>query len=104
LVELLVGTNSGQFSLDSTPAAMPSLTSDGVAVTYQFDNNTLTAMAGALTVFTLVVQTSGAYTFTLLGPLDHSNSNGDDNEILTLNLTMPSRHPMAITRCRWWGI
>ncbi|MFZ2321570.1 MAG: DUF5801 repeats-in-toxin domain-containing protein [Pseudomonas sp.] len=87
LVELLVGTNTGQFSLDSTPAAMPSLTSDGVAVTYQFVGNTLTAMAGALTVFTLVVQTSGAYTFTLLGPLDHANGNNDDNEILTLNLT-----------------
>ncbi|WP_236661553.1 retention module-containing protein [Aeromonas media] len=87
LVELLVGTNSGQFGLDSTPNVMPSLTSDGVAVTYGFSGNTLTAMAGAVTVFTLVVQSNGSYTFTLLGPLDHPDANGDDNEILTLNLT-----------------
>ncbi|WP_042013986.1 DUF5801 repeats-in-toxin domain-containing protein [Aeromonas fluvialis] len=87
LVELLVGTNSGQFSLDSTPTGMPTLTSDGVAVTYGFSGNTLTAMAGATTIFTLVVQSNGAYTFTLLGPLDHSGANGDDNEVLTLNLT-----------------
>nr|WP_256351893.1 type I secretion C-terminal target domain-containing protein [Aeromonas sp. sia0103] len=87
LVELLVGTSSGQFSLDTTPNVMPSLTSDGVAVTYGFSGNTLTAMAGAVTVFTLVVQSNGSYTFTLLGPLDHPNANGDDNEILTLNLT-----------------
>ncbi|WOE68628.1 retention module-containing protein [Aeromonas allosaccharophila] len=87
LVELLVGTNSGLFSLDSTPNVMPSLTSDGVTVTYGFSGNTLTAMAGAATVFTLVVQSNGSYTFTLLGPLDHPNTNGDDNELLTLNLT-----------------
>nr|WP_269746780.1 DUF5801 repeats-in-toxin domain-containing protein [Aeromonas encheleia] len=87
LVELLVGTSSGQFSLDTTPNVMPSLTSDGVAVTYGFSGSTLTAMAGATTVFTLVVQSNGSYTFTLLGPLDHPNANGDDNEILTLNLT-----------------
>ncbi|WP_287146236.1 retention module-containing protein, partial [Aeromonas sp.] len=87
LVELLVGTNSGQFSLDTTPNVMPSLTSDGVTVTYGFSGNTLTAMAGATTVFTLVVQSNGSYTFTLLGPLDHPNVNGDDNELLTLNLT-----------------
>ncbi|MBL0533241.1 retention module-containing protein [Aeromonas dhakensis] len=87
LVELLIGTNSGLFSLDSTPNVMPSLTSDGVTVTYGFSGNTLTAMAGAATVFTLVVQSNGSYTFTLLGPLDHPNANGDDNELLTLNLT-----------------
>ncbi|WP_421201835.1 DUF5801 repeats-in-toxin domain-containing protein [Aeromonas enteropelogenes] len=87
LVELLVGMNSGQFSLDTTPNVMPSLTSDGVTVTYAFSGNTLTAMAGAATVFTLVVQSNGSYTFTLLGPLDHPNANGDDNELLTLNLT-----------------
>ncbi|WP_200891464.1 retention module-containing protein [Aeromonas hydrophila] len=87
LVELLVGTNSGLFSLDTTPNVMPSLTSDGVTVTYGFSGNTLTAMAGAATVFTLVVQSNGSYTFTLLGPLDHPNANGDDNELLTLNLT-----------------
>jgi T1SS-143 domain-containing protein len=87
LVELLVGTNSGQFGLDNTPTGMPVLTSDGVAVTYGFSGNTLTAMAGATTIFTLVVQSNGAYTFTLLGPLDHPDDNSDDNEILTLNLT-----------------
>lgn len=87
LVELLVGNGSGQFSLDNTPTGMPALTSDGVAVTYGFSGNTLTAMAGATTIFTLVVQSNGAYTFTLLGPLDHPDDNSDDTEILTLNLT-----------------
>ncbi|MBX9565743.1 hypothetical protein FKF78_07285 [Aeromonas hydrophila] len=56
-------------------------------MTYGFSGNTLTAMAGAATIFTLVVQSNGSYTFTLLGPLDHPNANGDDNELLTLNLT-----------------
>ena len=87
LVELLVGNGSGQFSLDNTPTGMPTLTSDGVVVTYGFSGNTLTAMAGATTIFTLVVQSNGAYTFTLLGPLDHPDDNSDDTEILTLNLT-----------------
>ncbi|MHA6493868.1 retention module-containing protein [Pseudomonas borbori] len=87
LSSLLVGTGSAQFSLNSTPTTMPALTSDGVAVTYQFAGNTLTALAGATAVFTLVVQTSGAYTFTLLGALDHPGAAGDDEQLLVLDLS-----------------
>ncbi|MCJ8216473.1 retention module-containing protein [Aeromonas veronii] len=87
LTELLIGNGPATFSLQSSPAFLPALTSDGVAVTYNVVGNTLTAMAGAATIFTLVVQANGAYTFTLSGPLDHPLANGNDNEILTLNLT-----------------
>jgi T1SS-143 domain-containing protein len=88
LAELLVGTPvSAQFSVVATPMAMPSLTSDGVAVTYSRIGNTLVAKAGADTVFTLQVESNGNYTFTLTGPLDHPGATGNDNEVLTLNLT-----------------
>ncbi|MFM5205787.1 DUF5801 repeats-in-toxin domain-containing protein [Aeromonas veronii] len=87
LTELLIGNDPATFSLQSSPAFLPTLTSDGVAVTYNVVGNTLTAMAGAATIFTLVVHANGAYTFTLSGPLDHPLANGNDNEILTLNLT-----------------
>ncbi|MFM5470298.1 DUF5801 repeats-in-toxin domain-containing protein [Aeromonas veronii] len=87
LTELLIGNGPATFSLQSSPAFLPPLTSDGVAVTYNVVGNTLTAMAGAVTIFTLVVQANGAYTFTLSGPLDHPLANGNDNETLTLNLT-----------------
>ncbi|MFM5461574.1 DUF5801 repeats-in-toxin domain-containing protein, partial [Aeromonas veronii] len=87
LTELLIGNGPATFSLQSSPAFLPTLTSDGVAVTYNVVGNTLTAMAGTATIFTLVVQANGAYTFTLSGPLDHPLANGNDNEILTLNLT-----------------
>ena len=87
LVDLLVGTNSGQFSLNTSPAIMPTITSGGVAVTYSFSGDTLTAKAGITDVFTLKVLTDGTYTFTLLGPLDHPSAGTNDNEILTLNLT-----------------
>ncbi|MBL0445607.1 retention module-containing protein [Aeromonas veronii] len=87
LTELLIGNDPATFSLQSSPTFLPTLTSDGVAVTYNVVGNTLTAMAGAATIFTLVVHANGAYTFTLSGPLDHPLANGNDNEILTLNLT-----------------
>ncbi|WP_415755436.1 retention module-containing protein [Pseudomonas leptonychotis] len=87
LVDLLVGTSSGQFSLNTSPAIMPTITSGGVAVTYSFSGDTMTAKAGSTDVFTLKVLSDGTYTFTLLGPLDHPNAGANDNEILTLNLT-----------------
>ncbi|HZX18771.1 MAG TPA: DUF5801 repeats-in-toxin domain-containing protein, partial [Pseudomonas sp.] len=87
LVDLLVGTNNGQFSLNTSPAIMPTITSGGVAITYSFSGDTLTAKAGSTDVFTLKVMSDGTYTFTLLGPLDHPSAGTNDNEILTLNLT-----------------
>lgn len=49
------------------------LTSGGVAVTVLFDitTNSYTGIAGTETVFTLVIQSNGDYTFTLLKPVDH---------------------------------
>ncbi|WP_280283589.1 DUF5801 repeats-in-toxin domain-containing protein [Pseudomonas sp. BN415] len=88
LGELLVGTPVGaQFSVAATPQAMPVLTSDGVAVTYSREGDTLVAKADAFTVFTLQVGSDGSYTFTLLGALDHPGGAGGDDQILTLNLT-----------------
>ncbi|MDX5373297.1 MAG: type I secretion C-terminal target domain-containing protein [Pseudomonadaceae bacterium] len=87
LVELLVGINSADFALSGSAVGLPTLTSDGVSVTYSFSGSTLTAMAGLLPVFTLEVAANGDYIFTLLGPLDHPDDNGDDNETLVLDLT-----------------
>jgi T1SS-143 domain-containing protein len=88
LGELLVGSPAGaQFSVAATPQAMPSLTSDGVAITYSKVGSTLVATAGTDTVFTLQVDSNGNYTFTLLGALDHPAGAGGDEQILTLNLT-----------------
>ena len=43
------------------------------------------ATAGSTTVFTLVVEPDGDYTFTLSGPLDHPLANGDDDELLAVH-------------------
>ncbi len=62
-------------------------TSGGVAVTWASTTaagvHTLTATAGATTVATLTLDATGAYTFTLLEPLDHATADSED--ILALN-------------------
>ena len=71
------------YGLSSNTSGLPSLTSNGVAVTYQVSGDTLTASAGGTAVFTLVVHADGSYTFTLLDQLDHPTLNGqpgDDTE------------------------
>src|SRR5262245_32839997 len=80
------------FSLNTDTSGLPSLTSGGVAVTYAVVGNTLTASAGANTVFTFALNgTTGAWTFTLVDQLDHPSLNGlpgDDTENdLTINLS-----------------
>ncbi|MDH4567173.1 hypothetical protein E8E95_10820 [Pseudomonas sp. BN414] len=72
------------YSLSSDTSGLPALTSGGVAVTYSVVGNTLTASAGAVDVFTFSLTAAGAYSFTLLKPLDHAPGN-DENDI-TLNL------------------
>ena len=47
------------YGLSSNTSGLPSLTSNGVAVTYQVVGNTLTASAGGNPVFTLVVNADG---------------------------------------------
>ncbi|AZD30276.1 T1SS-143 repeat domain-containing protein [Pseudomonas chlororaphis] len=72
------------YSLSSNTSGLPALSSGGVALTYSVLGNTLTAKAGATDVFTLSLTVAGAYTFTLLKPLDHAAGN-DENDI-TINL------------------
>ncbi|MGG5870978.1 retention module-containing protein [Pseudomonas peli] len=86
VTELVVGSAAGvQFSLSSNTAGLPAASSGGTGLVYSVSGDTLTAKAGAATVFTLQVQSNGDYTFTLSGPLDHPLANGDDDELLVLN-------------------
>src|SRR5262249_5042908 len=77
------------FSLSTDNRGLPqTLTSGGVAVTYSVSGNTLTAKAGVggPTVFTFALDgTSGAWTFTLVGQLDHAAGNNEND--LTINLS-----------------
>ena len=69
----------------------PALTSATVPLVYAFDDatDTLTATAGARTVFTLVVdEVAGTWTFTLLDHLDHPTVSTEDNLVLTFNATV----------------
>ncbi|AZD02920.1 DUF5801 repeats-in-toxin domain-containing protein [Pseudomonas chlororaphis] len=72
------------YSLSSNTSGLPALSSGGVALTYSVLGSTLTAKAGATDVFTLSLTIAGAYTFSLLQPLDHAAGN-DEND-LTINL------------------
>jgi T1SS-143 domain-containing protein len=55
-----------------------------IAVSFNPANNTYTGTAGGSTVFTMVLHTSGFYTFTLIGVLDHPNA-ADPNDALDMN-------------------
>ncbi|AZE49382.1 hypothetical protein C4K04_3712 [Pseudomonas chlororaphis] len=72
------------YSLSSDTSGLPALSSGGVALVYSVAGDTLTAKAGAVDVFTFSLSAAGAYSFTLLQPLDHPAGN-DENDI-TLNL------------------
>lgn len=64
----------GTFVVETTnlSASLTSLTSGGVALTYTVVGNTLIAWAGTNQIFTFAVDaTTGAYTFTLKGQIDH---------------------------------
>ena len=65
-------------------APTTALTSGGVAVTWTGNGTqTLTATAGSVTVGTLTISNTGAYTFTLNAPLDHPVANAED--VIALN-------------------
>ena len=74
------------YALSSDTSGLPALSSGGVALVYSVAGGTLTAKAGVAgaDVFTFSLTAAGAYTFTLLKPLDHAAGN-DENDI-TLNL------------------
>ena len=68
-------------SITSVTLLAPSaaLTSGGVAVTWSgTGTGTLTATAGGNPVATLTINTAGAYTFTLQGPIDHAGAGVED--------------------------
>ncbi|MFV3304595.1 beta strand repeat-containing protein [Pseudomonas sp. NY15181] len=74
------------YGLSSDTSALQALSSGGTALVYSVLNNTLTAKAGVggANVFTLSLTAAGAYTFTLLGPLDHATGNNEND--ITINL------------------
>ncbi|AZD08975.1 hypothetical protein C4K26_3574 [Pseudomonas chlororaphis] len=72
------------YALSSDTSGLPALTSGGVALVYSVVGDTLTAKAGAVDVFTFSLSAAGAYSFSLLQPLDHPAGN-DENDI-TINL------------------
>ncbi|TND55591.1 hemolysin-type calcium-binding protein, partial [Aeromonas veronii] len=75
---------AGSFGLDIDVSSLvgQGLTSGGVALSYSVVGNVLTASAGSVSVFTLIVGADGSYSFTLIGPLDHPTADGDDGEQL----------------------
>ena len=80
-VPLSYGFNTGGGTL---PAV---LTFGGVALTYVIGANLITATAGAgNTVFTMALDAStGAWTFTLVRPLDHADDGTNTENDLTIN-------------------
>lgn len=83
----------GGFQLSTEPEALAdlqalALTSGKEPLAYSVEvsgdgsTSTLTATAGGVPVFTLVVTSDGGYVFTLLGPIDHPRKDGDDSELL----------------------
>lgn len=75
-----VGTVHGSGS-----SVVGALTSGGVPVSVTFDavNNVYSGAAAGSPVFTLAISNNGAYVFTLLAPVDHSDAN-DHNSSLPL--------------------
>ncbi|MCW9035547.1 MAG: DUF642 domain-containing protein, partial [Rhodospirillales bacterium] len=64
------------------------LTSNGEAVTYNWDGSTLTASTTSGTVFTVVADLANDnFTFNLVGTLDHSAS-GEDNLLINFKATV----------------
>ncbi|MDG9929661.1 MULTISPECIES: retention module-containing protein [unclassified Pseudomonas] len=74
----------GAFGLNGAVGSLlaQGLTSGGAALSYSVSGNVLTASAGGATIFTLTVNASGSWSFSLLGPLDHPLADGNDGERL----------------------
>ncbi len=83
----------GSLSFAALDGGTASFTSGGENVTYSWDagTNTLTARAdnSLVVVFTLMITSlsTGAYTFTLEGPVDHANPD-EDNVLVNLPFTL----------------
>ncbi len=71
----------GSFAANGGFFSGVALTSNGAAVNVTLAGNTYTgATAGGETIFTLVVQSNGDYTFTLSGTLDHPDTADHNDE------------------------
>jgi large repetitive protein len=76
-------SGAGTFSSGGSLAG-GTLTSEGHAVTVSLAGNTYTGTANGATVFTLVINSDGSYTFDLIGTLDHADG-GNPNDVINLN-------------------
>ena len=63
------------------------LQSHGVPVTVTLTGNTYTGVAGGVTIFTLLVNPNGTYTFTQYEQLDHADAS-NPNDVINLNFTV----------------
>jgi len=78
----VTATNAASFAASGSVLG-GHLTSDGQPVTVALSGNTYTGTANGATVFTLVVQPNGSYTFTLKGTLDHADAS-NANDVINL--------------------
>src|SRR5690606_5776929 len=70
-------------SMSSDTSGLPTLYSQGEALVYDVTNNVLTATAHGDTIFTLSINSDGAWSFDLDGQLDHvDDGNNDENTAL----------------------
>ncbi|TAL40257.1 MAG: VWA domain-containing protein [Alphaproteobacteria bacterium] len=76
-------SGAGTFSVSGSVAG-GSLTSEGHAVTVTLAGNTYTGAANGATVFTLLIDADGSYTFDLVGTLDHADGS-NPNDVINLN-------------------
>lgn len=86
IASLLFGESPSVSWSDDT-SSLPNLTSGGEPVVYEVDGNQLLATAGGASIFTVTLNPNGSFTFHLQGPVDHPQGDGNDEEMLTLDLT-----------------
>ena len=89
---------TGQFSvadvngdtLNVTASVSGSYTSNGQAITWNWDEATQTLLGSTASrdVMRLVIDDAGAYTATLLGPIDHSDSTSEDTKTIPVTVTV----------------
>ncbi|MGE4313608.1 MAG: DUF5801 repeats-in-toxin domain-containing protein, partial [Pseudobdellovibrionaceae bacterium] len=76
-------TSAASFTSDGS-LLNGNLTSHGTAVNVSLSGNTYTGTAGGRTVFTLVVNANGSYTFTQMDQLDHADPT-NPNDVINLH-------------------
>ncbi len=85
------GTIKGNGTFSSSGSRLGNaLTHNGQAVNVEYANGTYTGKAGTVTVFTLVIDEDGNFSFTLLKPLDHADGN-NPNDIINLQFGVEAK-------------